>query len=347
MNTNNLRTLVAAFFLTTALAVQAHATPADSLVIRFANQTRLVIHAPNKAGIQALSAYDLNKIVREMGMKLDSLPNGQTAIRIGEEEGQRYLKDTVLVVTRDKGNINVVIRNPKQYHPDTVGGAIKNVKGVVKAVRDTLREKRHRDQMNAFTMFQLGINGLLAEPSAPAYSGGQYEFRPGGSRYFGIAIGQRPVLAGNKRVKLSLYYALEGVWQNYMFDNNAVAQKGPTQVLFTPVAERLQKSKLTNFSVQVPVVPRVSFYTESGRRIFHLGLGGFVGYRLDSYTKTKDVGGLKNREHSNFYQNDLRYGLVGHVGIRNINLFVKYELNPTFQTNKGPDVRAVSFGITL
>ena len=347
MNTNRLRAFVAAFFLTTALAVQATATPADSLVIRFANQTRLVIYAPNKAGIQALSAYDLNKIVRDMGMKLDSLPNGQTAIRIGEQDGQRYLKDTVLVITRNNGNVNVVIRNPKQYHPDTVGGAIKNVRGVMKAVRDTLREKRNRDQMNPFTNFQLGINSLVAQPSVPAYSGGQYEFRPGGSRYFGIAIGQRPVLAGNKRVKISLYYALEAVWQNYMFDNNVVAQKGPTQVLFAPVSERLQKSKLTNFSFQVPVVPRVSFYSEGGRRIFHIGLGGFVGYRIDSYTKTKDAGGAKNREHSSFYQNDLRYGLVGHVGIRNINLFVKYELNPTFQTNKGPDVRAVSFGITL
>lgn len=347
MNINRLRAFAAAFFLTIVLAVQATAVPADSLVIRFANQTRLVIYAPNKAGIQALSAYDLNKIVRDMGMKLDSLPNGQTAIRIGEQDGQRYLKDTVLVVTRNNGNVNVVIRNPKQYYPDTVGGAIKNVRGVMKAVRDTLREKRNRDQMNPFTNFQLGINGLVAQPSAPAYSGGQYEFRPGGSRYFGVAIGQRPVLAGNKRVKLSLYYALEAVWQNYMFDNNVVAQKGPTQVLFTPVSERLQKSKLTNFSFQVPVVPRVSFYSEGGRRIFHIGVGGFVGYRLDSYTKTKDAGDAKNREHSSFYQNDLRYGLVGHIGIRNINLFVKYELNPTFQTNKGPDVRAVSFGITL
>jgi hypothetical protein len=343
MNTNHLRAFVATFFLTTAFALPTFSAPVDSLVVRFANQTRLVIYAPNKAGIQALSAYDLNKIVRDMGMKLDSLPNGQTAIRIGEQDGQRYLKDTVLVVTRNKGNVNVVIRSPKDT-TNRFDGAVKNGWDVAKAVRDTLRQKRNRDQLNNFTNFQFGFNGFSA---MPAYSGGNYDLRTGGSRYFALAIGQRPVLAGDRRVKLSLYYALEAVWQNYMFENNVVAQKGPAQVSFIPISERLQKSKLTNFSFQVPVVPRVSFYTESGRRIFHLGLGGFVGYRLDSYTKTKDAGGAKDREHSNFYQNDLRYGLVGHVGIRNINLFVKYELNPMFQTNKGPDTRAVSFGIVL
>lgn len=86
--------------------VAASTNPADSLVIRFANRTRLVIYAPDKAGIQALSKYDLNKIVREMGMQLDSLPGGQAAI---SRDGDQYLKDTVLVVTKKKDDVTIVV----------------------------------------------------------------------------------------------------------------------------------------------------------------------------------------------------------------------------------------------
>ena len=73
--------------LTSIGSVFASTSPADSLVIRFANRTRMVIYAPDKAGIQALSNYDLNKIVREMGMQLDSVPGGQKAI--SRDGGQR------------------------------------------------------------------------------------------------------------------------------------------------------------------------------------------------------------------------------------------------------------------
>ncbi len=345
MKTNPLKSIIIAVCLTLIGIVPALAIPADSLVIRFANQTRLVIYAPSKAGIQALSAYDLNKIVHDMGLKLDSLPNGQTAVRLDAQQGERYLKDTVLIVTRNNGNVNVVIRD-HQPGDTSRRGAMNNARYVIRAVRDTMRVKRNRDQINRFFDVQLGLDGWANQSSSSATTG-SYDLRPISSRYFALAIGARPVLAGNRRVKLSLYYALEGVWQNYMFENNVVARKGPSEVSFVDPGLPLEKSKLTNFSLQVPIVPRVTFYTATGRRAFYIGLGGFVGYRLDSYTRALYANGTNNREYTNFYQNNLRYGLVGHVGIWKLNLFAKYELTPVFQTGKGPDVRSFSFGIVL
>ncbi len=347
MKTRTPAAFVAALLLTVTLAIPTHAAVTDSLVIRFANQTRMVIYAPSKAGIQALTAYDLNKIVRDMGLKLDSLPNGQTAIRLDEQQGERYLKDTVLIVTRSRGNVNVVIREPGRYYPDTTGGAMRNARNVMRAVRDTIRTKRSHDRLNPFFDIQLGIDGWESQSANATYASGSYDLRPYGSRYFGLAIGARPVLAGNNRVKLSLYYAIEGIWQNYMFENNVIARKGPTQILFAAAGEPLEKSKLTNFSLQLPIVPRVTFYSATGRRAFYLGVGGFVGYRLDSYTRTLSATGSNNREYTNFYQNNLRYGLVAHVGILKLDLFAKYELSPVFQTGRGPDLRSFSFGITL
>lgn len=325
--------------LTTFFFASATANPADSLVIRFANRTRMVIYAPDKAGIQALSKYDLNKIVREMSMELDSLPTGETAI---SREGGQYLKDTVLVVRKKRNGVTITINgsgdttriDSTQHRRDYTRSSVR---------RGVNSWKRSID-------FQIGLNAWV-KPSAPDLCPNCFlagiDLRPLGSRYFAVAFSQRPTLINGKRVKLSLYYAAEASWNNFMFEEDILLQKGPTTVLFGAAQEPLKKSKLTTFALQLPVVPRLSFYNASGRKVFHVGLGGFVGYRLDSYTKIKRQNDDKSREHSNFYLNDLRYGLVGHLGIVKTNLFVKYDLNPIFQAGKGPDVRALSFGISF
>lgn len=318
--------------LTTVLPAVAFTNPADSLVIRFANRTRMVIYAPDKAGIQALSKYDLNKIVREMSIELDSVPTGKKAI---SRDGDRYLKDTVLVVRKRKDGVTIVI-----------GGSGDTTKTDSAQNRRDYTRSSVRRGVNSWKRsidFQIGLNTWIATASQIV----RPDLRPLGSRYFAIAFSQRPTLIDGRRTKLSLYYAAEASWSNFMFEEDLLVQKGPTSVQFTSATEPLKKSKLTTFALQLPVVPRLSFYNASGRKVFHIGLGGFVGYRLDSYTKIKHQNDDKSREHGNFYLNDLRYGLVGHLGIVKTNLFVKYDLNPVFQAGKGPDVRALSFGVSF
>ncbi|QHV98454.1 outer membrane beta-barrel protein [Spirosoma endbachense] len=331
-----LRLIASAMLLIASYSVQAAPEHlADSLVIRFANRTRLVIYAPDKASIQALSSYDLNKIVREMSMKLDSVPGGETAI---SQDGGRYLKDTVLVVTKKKDGVSIVINTSDTTKSDSIRNR-----------RDYKRSTVRRG-INSWSRgidFQIGLNTFLNQSAVASYPSDLYSLKPLGSRYFAVAFSQRPTLINGKRAKFSLYYALEASWNNYMFENNVVAQKGTSQVEFNPYPEQLKKSKLTTFALQLPVVPRISFYNSSGRKVFHLGVGGFIGYRLDSYTKIKRQNNDKEHEHSNFYLNDFRYGLVGHIGIVRTSLFVKYDLNPVFQEGKGPDVRTLSFGITF
>lgn len=336
-------TATVASFVTAITAQAAPGVPTDSLVIRFANRTRMVIYAPDKAGIQALSNYDLNKIVREMGMKLDSVPGKQTAI---SQDGERYLKDTVLVVTKKKDGVTIVINGSGDT---TRSDSAQNR-------RDYTRSsvKRGINSWARSIDFQIGLNTwlnpanstpcvtCLTDPSAV-----QPDLRPLGSRYFAVAFSQRPTISNGRRAKLSLYYAIEASWNNFMFEEDSVARKGISYVQFVSAPEPLKKSKLTTFALQVPVVPRISFYNASGRKTFHLGIGGFIGYRLDSYTKVKYQTNNKDRLHSNFYLNDFRYGLVGHLGIVKTNLFVKYDLNPVFQDGRGPDVRTLSFGIAF
>ncbi|GAB3039348.1 outer membrane beta-barrel protein [Spirosoma pulveris] len=321
-----------------ASAGKFSAHPADSLVIRFANRTRLVIYAPDKAAIQALSSYDLNKIVREMGMKLDSVPDGKTAI---SKDGGQFLKDTVLVVTKKKDGVTIVINNTD----DTLTSASKQTD---KQDQDYQRAKRRKDDRNKSSFdygLSIGLNNFIQHSPSPAYPEDSYDLRPIGSRYVAFSMGAMPTIVRGKYASLKLYYGIELAWNNFMFEGNNIVEKTPAGVAFPDAGRNLQKSKLTVATIGVPVVPRVTFYNSDGRKICHLGVGGYINYRLDSYRKLKEADGSKDRRHSDYYVNNYRYGVMAHLGLRSLDFFVKYDLNPLFQTDKGPDVRTLTFGI--
>ncbi|WP_019989573.1 outer membrane beta-barrel protein [Rudanella lutea] len=321
---------------------------ADSLIVQFANQTRIVIYGPNREAIKNLSSYDLNKIVREMGMKLDSVPNGQTSIRIEGKDGDRYLRDTVIVITRGKdgkqgeeGGIRIIVRRDGKTASDS--------NQVDKEYKiDRLRKKRSdTGDWRVKTDILVGLNTLIIPAETGLYDPALYELRPIGSRFVGISFGQRPTLIKGKRARLSIHYALEINWNNFMFDNPVTPVRGQSRVEFANIQEPIDKTKLTVCNLQLPVVPRLSVYNQDGRKVFHFGAGAYAGYRVDSYSMIKYGRRDKDRDHDRFFLNDLRYGLMAHLGILKTNLFVKYDLTPLFQTEKGPQARALSFGISL
>ncbi len=335
MNTIFRALVIAITVSSTALPSAASVNPADSLVIRFANRTRLVVYAPDKAGIQALSAYDLNKIVREMGMQLDSVPNGQTAI---SRDGGQYLKDTVLVVRKKKNGVTITINGSD----DTTRSDSANNR------RNYSRSKRKRGDSHSFDYsLSIGLNNFLQQSASTAYPESGYILRPIGSRYVSLAMGALPTIARGKRASLKLYYGVEVAWNNFMFDGDVIPDRTSTGIAFTDAGRDLQKSKLTVCTIGVPVVPRVTFYNSEGRRVGHIGLGGYVNYRIDSYRKIKEADGSKDRRHSSFDMANYRYGLMAHLGLKSANFFVKYDLSPLFVAGKGPDVRVLTFGVGL
>ena len=342
MNATFRSMLLIGAILATTLPSVASVTLADSLVIRFANRTRLVIYAPDKAGIQALSNYDLNKIVREMGMQLDSIPDGQTAI---SRDGGRYLKDTVLVVTKKKNGVTIVINGSG----DTTRTDSAD-KREADSDEDYHRANRKRNDKNwdfSFDGGGIGLTNFVQRRVTPGYSEDSYNLRPLGSRYVSVGLGVMPTLIRGKRASLKLYYGVEVAWNNFMFENDVIAERTPSGVAFVDAGRDLRKSKLTVCTIGIPVVPRVTFYNSQNRKVCHIGLGAYANYRLDSYRKIKELDGDKDRRHDNFDLANYRYGLVTHLGIGKTEFFVKYDLSPVFKEGKGPDVRAVSFGFGL
>jgi hypothetical protein len=195
---------------------------------------------------------------------------------------------------------------------------------------------------------QLGINGLETLPGN-TYNTESYALRPGGSRYFSMGWTRAQSFGKNKNaaVKLGLSLGIHFSWYNFMLDNSNVWTKGADKIELLPYGESLQKSKLTASYLEVPLMPYLTF--RNSKLIQYIAVGPYAGYKLRSHSKTKtDDGNKKDKVFNNFYLEPFRYGLGANVGIKGFSdLFLRYDMNETFQAGKGPKVRAFSFGLIL
>jgi hypothetical protein len=81
---------------------------------------------------------------------------------------------------------------------------------------------------------------------------------------------------------------------------------------------------------------------------FRIGLGPYVGYRIDSYSKHvyySNGDKEKDQDRSSYYLNNFRYGARFQIGYRGTDLFVNYDMNDLYVENRGPKLNALSFGV--
>jgi hypothetical protein len=226
-------------------------------------------------------------------------------------------------------------------------------------LRDTLKNRNKRDRSfnsrSGFNVY-LGLNSFTNTSSILSADSKNYELSPFGSRYFGFGWTRSGTVSKGTNAAFKISYGLEFSWYNFMFENDNYIVKNTDGVGFqnypdpnpsvkTPIV--LCRNKLTVANINIPVMPYVAF--KKGSTITYIAAGGYVGYRLDSYTKTKeDDSGKKQWNHSSFFLNNVRYGLAFELGLKDFpDLFVNYDMNNLFQDGKGPKVGGLSFGIRL
>lgn len=110
-----------------------------------------------------------------------------------------------------------------------------------------------------------------------------------------------------------------------------------------------QKSKLTIYSVLVPVLAEYQIPINNYRNRLYFSGGMFAGYRIGSYTKIK-----YRTDHSeklvitgNYSLNNFRYGIMARMGYRWFNVYAMYELSGLYEEELGPEMHPLTFGITL
>jgi len=240
--------------------------------------------------------------------------------------------DTI-IYTKDK--VIKVFGNSWQYSKNEEGKWILEVEEEddIK-IKDRYKPRKFVVDFNT----ELGINLVNPSDKMPA-------IKPWGSWYYAINLEGKYKAAKNFHLISSI-----GVnWYNFKLeDRSLIAVKYPEGIAWEEFEGGIgTKSKISASYVNFTLVPTVL----TNNHKLRLGLGGYAGLRLGGRGKFvfDDENGDKQKvfEKSNMYVENFRYGARGEVGVGDITLFFNYDLNNLFQENLGPEVNAMSFGITI
>lgn len=362
----------------------------DTLIIELGNNSKLIIYVDSQEDLKSLEEFDINEMIREINLNVDSAGE-DGLVQITDESGDRFLKDTVITVDKRAEIVNPVVAPTIEKTPissakvlnikelnslDTISAVLSNGEQVRLTFSDEDDEKplkkwkedyrTSRLSHNYFSV-DFGLNNWMEDGSLPSGEDKLHTIKPIGSWYAGGRYFRRIAIGG----PIFVDFGGSVTWYSWKFENkNVRVIKSPDDVQFVEdTAIEGIKSKLSASYINIELIPTFDFsygkvrvedpesrkrrYTKHVRpNGFKIGIGGYAGYRLDSWTKNiyKDSNGeeKKDKEGSTFYINNLRYGARVQVELDyEFSLFFNYDLNTVFVEDKGPKLNAMSFGITL
>lgn len=312
-------------------ALQAQDAP-DTVVVNLTESSKVVLTVGDRADVKVLRDYDFQQLFDDVldrleGKSIDSLTTDSTEERTEtysweekheEEEDYEYDEDN-------------------EWEWD-----------------DHFSERPWRTTQSF--NFDLGTGNFLSDGKFPDSENAPYAVRPWGSWYVGLNSIQRTRIGKNFFVEWGIGVS----WYNFKFQQeNMTIVKDDVGVTFTPDMRdaNFKKSKLTASYINASLVPMLDFSNRGekprmwdGSRSFRIGIGPYVGYKIDSYTKVKyKMNGSmeKDRNHDSFYMENIRYGLRMQIGFRSTDLFFNYDMNELFTNGKGPALNAFSFGVVF
>lgn len=327
---------------------------ADTIEVNFGDKGKILINVESKEDLEALKKYDLNSMLQDVNVPTKNELTNDKKVILEDEQGTKYLKDSV-----EKDPEFRQLENEFDNESSSTENSTENY--------SVNREKKRFSgkKTDFVSAFDWGINNYLENGSWPDAGGAQYTVRPWGSWYIGIMPTFQTHLGG----KLALDYGAGFSWYNFKFqDPRTKLVEGPEGAYFTQWDVELQssKSKLTVAYVNAHIMPVLDFGYRSSKKVYddgfeqkrlryrrnglRIGAGAYVGARIDSYTKLvwRETGfKSKRHERDNYYLENLRYGVRGLIGFGEVDFFVNYDLNTLFSPDRGPELNAITFGLSF
>lgn len=346
------------------------AMPKDTTTIEFTDKgvkKRVTVQSAGKRDFDLPRVLNLENILK--AANVDSSER-QKALMLISQNGQK--QDTILVVSRDGNKIKIVVKDPveglskdREAKSDTVinekeddhfskdndgkdGGYNEDGEDGKNGDRNW-RDYTKKKSSGSGRFFSRSDFGIYLGLNNWTQTGGSIpDLKTWGSRYFALSWRRNATLVNGKKMDLAFSYGPEIAWNNFMFEGNTIAQWSDSQkqVSFVDAGKNLDKSKLVVPTLNFPMM--LNFGFEEAR--FHLGLGGYVGYRIGGYTKIKEDGGNKDHDRNSFGLNDFRYGLTAELGRKSgMTFFFRYDMNELFKENQrnAQGIQAWSVGIRL
>lgn len=318
--------------------IQAQTKAADTVIIKVGEASRITFTIQSKEDLETLKKYDFQVLMNDLIAKLEQKDTSTHA-----NSSEKYLKGE----SEDPVSTDVEVNEPEGDDENWSSGYDRHH-----------HERKHYRRTYQSINFDFGTNNYLSSGKFPDQDNSLYTVKPWGSWYVGINSVQRTKLAN----KFYLEWSMGVSWYNFKFQNEQTQlTKDDNSVIFAlnPIDADYKKSKLTATYINASIVPMIdfgsnrrkpSFFDGRNSESFRIGVGPYVGYRIDSYTKqVLEINGdeQKPKDHDNFYLNNIRYGLRAQLGFQDVDLFFNYDLNELFIENKGPKLNAFSFGVTF
>ena len=356
-----------------AARLPARPAPTDTIVVRLPNQATLTLMVRDAAQLRELPQYHLDSLTTRLA---GYIRQAEAAAKVSKSEqvtmdfypdkdhpGQR-LPEQVRVTTHKPAAGSAGPGNKVEVLLEKKLGVVVNIDGRPnpaqraradradrQAHRDSVREARlNRKSSDTNLVLDVGLNALVNQKPGAGQSA--VDLRPGGSRYVNIGLDYAQRLGG-RRSPVSLVLGPEFAFNNYMLNGNDkwVSQNGATSIAReTNLTRQYDKTKLATASVNLPLMLQLKLHDAHYKPAFSLAAGGFVGYRLGSWTKlkyTNEGATYKDKDHGSYNLEDFQYGLQGTIGYGSLQLFAKYNLNQLFRAGQGPDAQVLSFGVRL
>ncbi|GAA4498745.1 hypothetical protein GCM10023172_16280 [Hymenobacter ginsengisoli] len=370
----SLAALVAAASLT-AQAGTLPPAPSDTIVVRLPNKAVMTLVVHDAQQLRQLPQYHLDSLVARLGgyirradaaTKVADTERLTTVFHPNEDKPGQDLPEEIRITTRKhtdraygpSNKVEVLLEKKFGLVINTDRGTNDQPRAASRpdrqAYRDSMRQARwDRKSSSTDVVFDLGLNALVNNHIDRTTPVGQTPSQPltlrtGGSRYVNIGLNFKQRLGGH-RSPLYLLAGPEFAFNNYMLEGNNkwVNQNGLTSVVLETNGRQYQKTKLATSTLTVPLMLQINTH---GHSHFRIGAGGFVGYRLASWTKLKyfeENTTYKDKDYGSYNLNDWQYGLQGVLGFGSLTFFAKYNLNPLFRDGQGLQAQTLSFGLRL
>ncbi len=330
MNTKNILTGIV---LLAGLTCQAQTKPADTVVIKVGEASKITVTIQDKKDLETMKKYDFQKLMTDLITKLEQKDTvkqqeSSSAYLLNEPEPEENKEEETVFDNEDE---DWGTHNHKTWHG-----------------------RRTYPSIN----FDLGMNNYLSGGKFPDGDNSLYTVKPWGSWYVAINSNLRTRVSN----KFFLEWGLGVSWYNFKYQNaQTQMSKDDNSVIFALDTRDVDyiKSKLTATYINASLIPiydfggnrrKASFFDGHSSDSFRFGAGPYIGYRIDSYSKQAfNENGDKEKEHNhdNFYLNNIRYGVRVQVGYEDVDFFFNYDLNELYIEDKGPKLNAFSFGITF
>lgn len=354
----------------------APASPAkDTIVIRLPNQATLTLVVRDAAQLRQMKNYQLDSLTTRLAgyiAQAEAAAKAGTAKQVtmefspAKDQPGKNLPEQIRI-TAHKPTAAYGPSNKVEVLLEKKTGMVINIDGkddsTPRSAADRAARQAHRDSTRmkqlekrgtrSHLIFDLGLNALVNQKpyTSPTGQAESVDLRTEGSRYVNIGLNWDARLGG-KHSPVSLTVGPEFAFNNYMLSGNNkwVNENGRTDVILNREGHQYQKSKLATSSINLPLMLRLQLHDSHYKPTFTVGAGGFVGYRIKSWTKVKYTSEgttYKDKDDNSYNMENFLYGLQGTIGYRDLEFFAKYNMNQLFKTNAGPDMQVLSFGVRL